>query len=280
MLLALVATGHIPARQSGGPLPEWLPWNLAAIFFVPGFFLFVAGLRSVVSSAAVKGRRERHPDEPWLAEGGWSPEGTTDRPHTTLLAQVLWTAFLSVFLAPFNYFVFVEPQTDVPFWVKGLVGFFDLIPVLMVLGILTTLWHSAKYGRSHIRFSSFPFHLGRMLDVRFSTSRSIGSFEKMTLTLRCIEERTETVRTNKGVSTRTVCDQLWADEYAVESSMLEGELPIRFRLPEGDLGTRLAEAPVRYWELEVKAATPGLDFGALFPVPVYAWPSLDSFRNG
>ncbi len=275
ILVALKAAGQIPAQQPSGPLPDWLPWNLAAVFFVPGLFLFGAGLKSVVASAGVKRRRAQHPDEPWLAEGTWDPEGTTDRPHTTLLAQVLWTAFLSVFLAPFNYFVFVRPQGDVPFWVKGLVGFFDLIPVLMVGGIVTTLWHSAKYGRSHIRFSSFPFHLGRMLDLRFSTSRSIGSFDKMTFTLRCIEERTEVQRTSKGTSTRTVCDQLWAEEFAVESSMLEGEIPVRFRLPEGDLGTRLAEPPVRYWELEVAAVTPGLDFGAVFPVPVYAWPSLD-----
>jgi hypothetical protein len=276
VVLALIAAGRISASSPKGPVPDWLPWNLAAVFFVPGLFLFGLGLKSLVAGAGVKKRREQHPDAPWLVEGGWNPEGTTDRPHTTLLAQVLWTVFLSVFLAPFNYFVFLQPKEDVPFWVRGLVGFFDLIPVLMVVGIVTTLWHAAKYGRSHLRFSSFPFHLGRMLDVRFSTARAIGTFDKLTFTLRCIEERTEVRRTSKGTSTRTVSDQIWADEYAVESAMLEGEIPVRFRLPEGDLGTRLVEPPVRYWELEVKAETPGLDFGAVFPVPVYAWPSLDA----
>jgi hypothetical protein len=34
----------------------------------------------------------------------------------------------------------------------------------------------------------------------------------------------------------------------------------------------LVEAPARYWELEVAAVTSGLDFGAVFPVPVYAVP--------
>jgi hypothetical protein len=255
-------------------VPEWLPWCLALMFFVPGLFLSATGLRSVWASVRVRRLRERHPNEPWLAEGGWTADGTSDRPRTTLIAQVLWTAFLSVFLAPFNYFVFATSQKDVPLWVKGLVGFFDLVPALMLAGIVATLWHAAKYGGSYVRFGSFPFHLGGTLDVRLSTRRAIDSFEKMTCTLRCIEERMEVQRTSRGTSSRTVADQVWAEERVLSSSFaaFEGGIPIAFRLPEGDLGTRLAEAPVRYWELEVSAATPGLDYRAVFPVPVYAWP--------
>jgi hypothetical protein len=273
-LLALIALGNLPAKSSGGPQPPWLPWALAVIFFAPGLFLFLTGIRTWLQGRRARRLHERHAAEPWLAAGEWDAEGATDRPRTSLLAQVLWLAFLSVFLAPFNYFVFVRPQDPggIPFWVRGLVGFFDLFPVLMVVGIFTTLWHSAKYGRSRLRFGSFPFYLGRTLDVRFSTRRPIGSFEKMTFTLRCIEERTEVRRTSKGTSTQTVCDQIWADERVFESSwaLQDGEVPVSFRLPEGDYTTCLVEAPARYWELEVAAVTPGLDFGAVFPVPVYA----------
>ena len=48
------------------------------------------------------------------------------------------------------------------------------------------------------------------------------------------------------------------------------EVPVSFDLPSGDYGTRLAEAPARYWELAVVADTPGLDFTAKFLVPVYS----------
>jgi hypothetical protein len=72
----------------------------------------------------------------------------------------------------------------------------------------------------------------------------------------------------------SVCDQIWADERVFESSwaLQDGEVPVSFRLPAGDYTTRLVEAPARYWELEVAAVTSGLDFGAVFPVPVYAVP--------
>ena len=185
-------------------------------------------------------------------------------------------AFVSVFLAPFNYFVFVDEErsSQAPFFAKALVGIFDAILVLMLVGILTTIWHRARYGRSRLAFGSFPFFLGQPLQVRLSTGRPLGAFKSLVLTLRCVEERTATTQTAKGRSTRIVCDQLWADEITLAESwaLQEGEIPVSFRLPEGDYATRLAEPPVRYWEIEVTADTAGLDFRAVFPLPVYARP--------
>src|SRR6185503_4312602 len=134
------------------------------------------------------------------------------------------------------------------------------------------LVQQAKYGRARLAFQSFPFFLGETLTARLGTSRPIGRFKKLVFTLRCIEERTETRRTAKGTSIQTVCDQLWADEVAQDAGDLrEGnEVTVRFDLPDGDYGTRLSEAPARYWELTVVADTPGVEFSAKFLVPVYA----------
>lgn len=61
----------------------------------------------------------------------------------------------------------------------------------------------------------------------------------------------------------------------------EAELPLRFQLPENPtlldsrpkkeqlFETRLGTNPPRYWELEVKADLPGIDYAALFVLPVY-----------
>ena len=180
-------------------------------------------------------------------------------------------AFMAALLAPFNYFAFYEPPADMPTWAKLLVGFFDLILVLVVVGIVTTLVQQAKYGRARLAFRSFPFFLGDTLSARLGSSRPIGQFKKLTLTLRCIEERTETSHSAGKTTIRTVCDHLWSDEVTLEGGAVrEGnEVPVSFDLPSGDYGTRLAEAPARYWELAVVADTPGLDFTAKFLVPVY-----------
>ena len=54
-----------------------------------------------------------------------------------------------------------------------------------------------------------------------------------------------------------------------DSGSSEAEIPISIRLPEGDYASRLLESPRRYWELEVKAETPGIDYAARFLIPVY-----------
>ncbi len=46
-------------------------------------------------------------------------------------------------------------------------------------------------------------------------------------------------------------------------------LDLFFQLPAEDLGTALSASPPRYWELEVKAETAGVDYAATFLLPVY-----------
>ena len=82
MMIALMALGKIPAKSSGGPLPPWLPWALAVIFFAPGLFLFLTGDSHVAARAGARGgSTSGMPREPWLAAGEWEAEGTTDRPE-------------------------------------------------------------------------------------------------------------------------------------------------------------------------------------------------------
>jgi hypothetical protein len=256
----------------GPPAPDAVVFALAAAFFVAGAFVAGLGVRALIERSRLQSRRERHRGEPWLADHAWDRTGAIHSPGASLPAQAAAAAFVALFLAPFNYFVFFIPPPDMPMWVRFLVGFFDLVVILMVVGIVMTIVQHAKYGRARLAFQTFPYFLGETLTARLGTSRAIGQFEKLTFTLRCIEERTETRRTAKGTSVQTVCDQLWAEEVALGSGAVrEGhEMTVRFDLPAGEYSTRLSEPPARYWELSVVADTPGIDFSAKFLVPVYA----------
>jgi len=272
--LALLARGVIPAGKDSAGMPGWLPWCLALLFFGAGAFLSVKGVGALVERARRKGRRERHPDEPWRADHDWDSAGASHSATSSLPGQLAVMAFMGLLLAPFNYFTFYAPEKEIPFWARALVVFFDVVLVLVFVGIVLTIVQQAKYGRARLAFQSFPFFLGDTLTARLATDRSIGRFKKLTFTLRCIEERTETTRSGDETTVHTVCDQLWADEVALEGGAVhEGhEVPVSFKLPDGDYGTRLAEPPARYWELAVAADTPGLDFAARFLVPVYPRP--------
>lgn len=43
-----------------------------------------------------------------------------------------------------------------------------------------------------------------------------------------------------------------------------------FPLPKGSYETHLSKAPLRYWELEIVAKVPGVDYEATFLLPVFA----------
>ena len=260
------------ATRTGPPLPEPLAWGMALLFFGAGVFLASLGIRGLIERSRLKARREHHPQEPWLVDHSWDSTGVSYNPGSSLPGQLGAAAFMTLLLAPFNYFAFYVPSADMPTWARALVGFFDVMLVLTIVGIVGTLVQQAKYGRARLAFQAFPFRLGDNLTARLGTSRAIGDFKKLTFTLRCIEERTETRRSGARTSIQTVCDQLWAEEVALGAGAVrEGnEITVRFDLPEGDYGTRLSEPPARYWELAVAADTPGLDFAAKFLVPVYA----------
>jgi hypothetical protein len=270
-LFARGAMTHTSAG-AGPPLPDPLVFCLALLFFGAGVFLWWTGVRVLVERSRLKARRGRHPNEPWRVDYAWDPTGVSHNPGSSLPGRVGAAAFMTLLLAPFNYFAFYVPPEDMPTWARGVVAFFDVVLVLVVVGIVLTLVQQAKYGRARLAFQSFPFYLGETLTARLLTTRAIGTFEKLTFTLRCIEERTETRHHGTRTSIQTVCDQLWAEEVAQQGGVLrEGnEVTVRFDLPEGDYGTRLSQTPARYWELAVVADTPGLDFSAKFLVPVYA----------
>jgi hypothetical protein len=191
--------------------------------------------------------------------------------------------FFSVFLSPFNFWAFFSGEGPIP--VKLIVSLFDLICLAGWGAFVYQLFRGLKYGESVLAFDGFPFFLGDRLEARFTGADRFLDYTKLTVTLRCVEEALE----KDGDSNAVKCYSRWEDQksYAPgELSFSLGEpsrvlqvfrradsgavLSVSFPLPAEDLGTMLSESPSRYWEVEVKAETPGIDFGATFLVPVYS----------
>ena len=52
-----------------------------------------------------------------------------------------------------------------------------------------------------------------------------------------------------------------------------GSFAVEWPLPtQGQWTTTLSERPARFWELEVKADTPGVDYHSRFLLPIYVRP--------
>ena len=72
---------------------------------------------------------------------------------------------------------------------------------------------------------------------------------------------------------RVVCYQLHHENRTLTGSQVSSgnTMAMEWNLPgESELTSTLSQRPARFWELEVKADTPGVDYHSRFLLPVYA----------
>jgi hypothetical protein len=270
---AFVAFRLVPDQVQGPPV--LLAW-FAAVFGLVGLLLIVHGLRGLGRQAGVARRQAAHPDRAWLWDHEWERTGATDDAWRRVGRAVFGSVFMVLFLVPFNWIAFaMEGVSGRAVWV-GIVLLFDLVIVAVIGRAVYLLLRYLKYGTSMVSFDAFPFFLGGDLAVRFAGSGRGEIFDRVTATLRCVEERYETRGSGKNRSQRVVCYELYADTQTGEGARARWEgrrgLALRFPLPAEAPPTRLSERPPRYWELDVSAEVPGVDYRGTFLVPVYANP--------
>ena len=136
---------------------------------------------------------------------------------------------------------------------------------------LNNLGMFLKYGNSRLRFGNFPFLLGDKLSVILVDLPSeINQFQ---LDLICIEEKYEIHQRGQERESKVVCYQLYHESRTLSGRevVASGKLSLEWDLPgDPELASTLSQRPARFWELEVKADTPGVDYHSSFLLPVYA----------
>jgi len=275
--LPFLATGVIAfaligayGTAEGVPLPVSLAFG--AVFTAAGTYVIASGVLGTVRKRRQRELALTQPEAPWLADHPWDITEAVDRPLGRVVKPVLLSAFLFVFLIPFNYLVFVSEEWADELLALIFVYVFDAIWVTTVGYALYCLVRYLKFGASSLRFSSFPFFLGERLQVQFAFPEGLHDFRTLKATLRCVEERFESP---DGQSNEVRCYETWADTVCLEGGSLDAGDPVialAFDIPTDARSTALAERPPVYWEIEIKADLPGIDYKATFLVPVYARP--------
>lgn len=259
-----------PALQNS-ELPVPVIQAFGGMFFLAGSVLFVSGIVSLLRRARHKRLAALHPNEPWLADHPWNPQGARTDNAGAVWKAIFGAFFFALFMAPFNWVAFFLPSIPMVarVFVIGVVGLFDLVIIAVLWQGIYLFLRQFKYGTSHLRFERFPFFLGETLNARFGSTRPIGAFNSMKITLRFVREQSEGSGEDQHMNVR----QHYAETLEIkEAGVHEGggaDIPITFNLPAGEYETKLSAAEPRYWEVEIEADTPGVDFSALFLVPVY-----------
>lgn len=276
-LMVLAVTGVIPSDSMDKDAPPAVLYSVAGLFIGVGLLMIGSGIRGMFRRRRHFELVRLHPDEPWMVDGPWDPRRASDDGGRRARYALFGAAFLVLFLVPFNAVVFFVE--DAPIFAKVIIGFFDLLGMWVVGYAIHQLMQRLKYGESHVRYSTFPIHLGDKVTLYFSNARGIGSFEKFAATIRCIQERVVVTGSGKNRSRKTVYDQIYAEAIEInDPGQHRGgsrELEFTYELPAGEYTTLLATQEPRYWEFELTAETPGVDYCARFLLPVYARPDHD-----
>jgi len=262
--VALLIAGKV-GIENGGRLnmPPPVVGAMGATFALVGLSLIVYGVSATVRRARMPARRARYAGQPWMWDYAWDRRGGRDETRGEI-ARALWVAsFVELFLVPFHWVAFLSPDRPVIFQVVTVL--FDAAMLGVVGRAAYLAARGLRYGPSRLRFASFPYARGAeaVLDLTGVSPRARR--HPITATLRCVQERYETRRSGGDTERTTVCYELSRDVRTVAP----GEPTVRFPIPADAPPTTLGERPPCYWELELEADVPGIDFGARFLVPVY-----------
>ena len=269
--ITLITTGHfsVPAKDIHAPL--WVIGVAGAMFFLVGVFLMLHGFDGMKRKRRLKKGKYMAPHRPWMWDYAWEPLGISENKKKGVINALVAMGVYIAFLSPFNWLVFYSEEV-LPVWVKGVVIVFDLIILFVVYDFVRKLSQYLKYGDSRLRFKNFPFVLGGKMVV--SLAGAPPQFEVMRMNLRFIEEAYEESGSGRNRSQDVVCYQRYGEEKVLRSHDAGGsKIVMAWQLPEdSEFTTQLSVRPAKFWELEIKAETPGVDYESRFLLPIYAKP--------
>ena len=270
-VITLIGLGRVtvPAKDIHAPL--WVIGAVGVVFFLAGVFLLFHGIDGIQRKSRMKKGKHLSPRRPWMWDYEWEPLGISENKKKEVMSAFIATVVYTLFLSPFNWWAFFSEEIT-PFWLKGVVILFDLIILLVAYEFIRKLSQYLKYGDSRLRFKEFPFFLrGKMI---VSLTGAPTQFDVMTMNLRCIEEAYEVRYSGRKKSEEVICYQLYGEEKVLRSHNVGGsKILMEWLLPDDpEYTTLLSERPARFWELEIKAETKGVDYESRFLLPIYARP--------
>lgn len=219
------------------------------------------------AAAHAKRRREEGALEPWLRDREWSREGTGPIASERLSSQILGFLFLAGVAFPFHS-IWAVPFDWWGFWL--VVGILDLLALIGLVVVLRTLWMRSRGGSPRLLWHGVPVAPGATLTARFETTKTLAASGAATLALRCLREKASGVATSGDASPDAVEIGTTTVTAPVRSRPEGGTtVDVTIRVPADARGTngRLTR-PIR-WQLEVRIPTPGPDYVATFPIPIY-----------
>lgn len=239
-------------------------------FLAAGCYIAVYGIYRCLTILL---KSEPHPDTPaWQKDYAWNTRVLRDELPKKALSNLGLALFIGAIAAPFHALAWGE-NFPISAFIALVLCVLDGV-VLYFLGLgLYRFMQVAKFRDSRLLLDGCPFYLGESVKVRWVPGQALGHFEKLEFNLHFYQQRLE--RDTDGESGVTQATyELFRHTLMVDGpgrSDTVGEYPLELKLPpDAALTTRLNAPTASFWELEIRANTPGIDYCAAFLLPVYS----------
>lgn len=229
-------------------------------FIVVGLAIMFGALVVTRATAESFELRRRYPDQPWMWRRDWAANAIND--HGALWVGMMWV-FALIWNLISTPLLFVFPWREVRNSPIVVLPF--LFPTIGVLLLISVLYKSAqrmKYGASICHIDHLPIEPGRTFHGEIETRVREMPASGFNLRLTCVR------RTSSGRSTSETV--LWQEtqNVALATPSYEGaHVPFSFAIPAD--AESMAAGNIS-WRLETWAEVPGLDYKAMFELPVFA----------
>jgi len=268
--ITLIGLKVVPVNPKSVHAPYWVLAVCGLCFFGAGLAVWCAAIRQFL-----RNRRRVQPtgggtEALALADYNWNKRGFEPARWSKVFNALSGAVAITVFLSIFNWWAFFSK--DGPLMVKGIVGLFDLILLVLWGNVFLMLARALRFSNSRIDFARFPYSVREPIVIHWPVAAGISQPTKGSFTLRCLEEWWETSGSGKNRSTRLVKEEIWRGTWELDATdqLLAGKFrEFRFVPAAEAVPTNFHAPKPIYWEFEVKLAMAGPDFVETYLVPVY-----------
>ena len=266
-----------PLRPADAILYRDLRWEMigfqsifAIAFGGAGLALLAGCLRGYGKAMAEATLAAARPAEPWLHKQDWADGKVVSSNRTGMISALAFAALWNLVSAPLWFLLPGEIVGKGNRWaLLGLI--FPVVGLGLFAGAICSVLRWRKFGQSVFQMASVPGVIGGQLAGVVRTSAKVLPEDGFQLTLSCIQKLTS----GSGDSRSTRQNVLWEDDQVVGRDLMQQDpdhtaIPVLFAIPYECRPTDESLADNQtIWRLKVRAKVPGVEYHAVFDVPVF-----------
>lgn len=261
-----------PQRPEESVLYRQLPWQLMAFFTLFGATFGAAGLGLLTAGVIGTLRGPRlcvaNDDEPWRARSDWAARRILPKTSAWVAPAVLTVVALWWWLSIAPLLSILSEQLGQRFnpWLV-LPLLCPILGLVWIAMLIYTTLRASKFGDSYFELAGETGVVGGQLAGVVRIPAAVDASQGFCVRLTALEF----IQRPKHSST----EALWQEEQFVSQPLVDPAgrttaVPVLFAVPFDAPETSGADGNRNiHWELEVSAATSGVDYLAQFAVPVF-----------